>query len=69
MELAEVVGVPLLELIAEETGEELVVAVALAAVVERDEEEILALQLGKALGGVDPSGQGVAQGCRERVED
>ena len=69
VELGDEPGLALRELGAEQIGEELVVAVPLAAVVERNEEEVRALELRQARRRATPPGHRVAERSRERVED
>jgi hypothetical protein len=63
------VGLAFLELVAQEVGEEVVVAVPLAARVERNEEEVLLLQAGERLGGALLRERCVAEGRREPLEN
>ena len=69
VELGDEPGLALRELGAEQVGEELVVAVPLAAVVERNQEEVRALELRQARRRAPPPGHRVAERSRERVED
>ena len=69
VELGDEPGLALRELGAEQIGEELVVAVPLAAVVERNQEEVRALELRQARRRATPPGHRVAERSRERVED
>src|SRR4051812_16121937 len=62
-------GVALRELGTKQVGEELVVAVPAATVVERNQEEVRALELRQTRRGASAAGHGVAKGGRERVED
>ena len=62
-------GLALGELGAQEVGEELVVPVPLAPVVEGDQEEIGALELGEPLGRPALAGDRIAERSGERVEN
>ena len=55
--------------VSEHVREQLVVAVPLAAVVERYQEEVGSLELDQHLGGALPAGSCVAERPRHRVED
>jgi hypothetical protein len=62
-------GVAPTELQAQEVGEEVVVAVPLALAVERDEEEVRALDAPQHLGRVVAPGDGVAQRRAQPIQD
>src|SRR3954451_15921326 len=57
------------ELALQDSGEELVVPVALPPVVERDQEDVSTLELGQAVTGIRALGDRVANGRREELQD
>ena len=62
-------GVRVREVVAQHLGEQVVEAVPVAAVVEWDDDQLLAFGPGQQGAGVRPSGDGVGQFGAERVED
>ena len=62
-------GIALEQSVPEHVREQLVVAIPLPAVVERDQEEVGSLELHQDLGGALPSGGRVAERPTHRVED
>ena len=68
MHLERPLGVTSGQELAQELGEEVVVAVQRLLVVEGDDEQVLALEVGEHPRAVAPAGQGIAEGRRELVE-
>ena len=69
VELGDEPGLALRELGAEQVGEELVIAVPLAAIVERNQEEVRALEFRQARSPSPAARLPRRRGSRERVED